>query len=137
MDKNYSINDFMAKKLITFNPETPIEIAIESFLKNKISGAPVVNKNGDLVGVLSEKDCMRTLLESTYYNYLGGYVKEYMSQKVEYVSIHDTLLSVADRFMNSRFRRYPVMNSKKLVGQISRRDVLRAIVKLSKEKKIK
>ena len=133
MKINYSIKKFMAKDLITFGLDTPIETAMETFLSNKISGAPVIDDNGSLVGILSEKDCMRTLFESSYYNNLGGLVKEYMSKKITKVNIHSTLSDVVDKFMKSRFRRFPVVEGEKLVGQISRRDILRAIVQLSKE----
>ena len=137
MNLNYSIKEFMAKQLITFQSDTPIETAMESFLENKISGAPVLDNEGNLVGVLSEKDCMRTLFESSYYNNLGGFVKEYMSTNLKTINIHDTLSNVADEFIKSRFRRFPVMEGDKLVGQISRRDILRAIVKLSNEEQSK
>ena len=137
MNLNYSIKGFMAKQLITFQSDTPIETAMESFLKNKKSGAPVLDDQGRLVGVLSEKDCMRTLFESSYYNNLGGFVREYMSTDLKTINIHDTLSNVADEFIKSRFRRFPVMEGDKLVGQISRRDILRAIVKLSNEEQSK
>ena len=137
MNLNYSIKEFMAKQLITFQSDTPIETAMESFLENKISGAPVLDNQGNLVGVLSEKDCMSTLFESSYYNNLGGFVKEYMSTNLKTINIHDTLSNVADEFIKSRFRRFPVMEGDKLVGQISRRDILRAIVKLSNEEQSK
>ena len=137
MNLNYSIKEFMAKQLITFQSDTPIEAAMESFLENKISGAPVLDNQGKLVGVLSEKDCMRTLFESSYYNNLGGFVREYMSTDLKTINIHDTLSNVADEFIKSRFRRFPVMEGDKLVGQISRRDILRAIVKLSNEEQSK
>jgi|TARA_B100000287_G_scaffold11977_1_gene12189 CBS domain-containing protein len=137
MNLNYSIKEFMAKQLITFQSDTPIETAMESFLENKISGAPVLDDQGKLVGVLSEKDCMRTLFESSYYNNLGGFVREYMSTDLKTINIHDTLSNVADEFIKSRFRRFPVMEGNKLVGQISRRDILRAIVKLSNEEQSK
>ena len=133
MNINYSIKEFMAENLIKFSPNTPIELAMESFLDNKISGAPITNEEGQLVGVLSEKDCMKTLFESSYYNNLGGYVKEYMSTNITTVNVHQTLSNVVDQFMKSRYRRFPVMEGTKLVGQISRRDVIRAIMKLSKE----
>ena len=137
MNLNYSIKEFMAKQLITFQSDTPIETAMESFLENKISGAPVLDNQGNLVGVLSEKDCMKTLFESSYYNNLGGFVKEYMSTDLKTINIHDSLSNVADEFIKSRFRRFPVMEGDKLVGQISRRDILRAIVKLSNEEQSK
>ena len=133
MNIHYAIHEFMATNLITFSPETPIETAIDTFLTQKISGAPVVNSEGSLVGILSEKDCMRTLFEASYYNNLGGYVKEYMSTEITTIDVNETLSNVADSFLNSRFRRFPILEGDKLVGQISRRDVLRAIHHLSKE----
>ena len=134
MNIHYSIHDFMATNLITFSPETAIETAIQTFLTHKISGAPVVNSEGKLVGILSEKDCMKTLFESSYYNNLGGYVKEYMSTEITSIDIHESLSNVAEKFMESRFRRFPVIEGDKWVGQISRRDILRAMDQLSKEK---
>ena len=65
---NYTVKNFMATKLITFLPQTPIEVAIGTFLKNKISGAPVINEKNELIGVISEKDCMKTLMEYSYHN---------------------------------------------------------------------
>ena len=70
---NYTVKDFMATKLITFLPKTPIEVAVSTFLKNKISGAPVINEKYELIGVISENDYMRTLMEYSYHNDLGDW----------------------------------------------------------------
>ena len=110
----------MAKDLITFKPDTLIGTAIESILNHKISGAPVVDENGDLVGILSEKDCMKTLFESSYYNNLSGQVKDYTSTEVTTSDINETLADVTDKFNRLRFRRFSVLENGKLVGQISR-----------------
>ncbi len=132
MEIRYTIKDVMATKLITFSPETLIGSAIQSFLENKISGAPVVDDKGKLVGMLSEKDCLWTLLESSYYNNLSGYVKDYMSTELTTINLYDSLSEVAQKFLDLRFRRFPVLQNGKLVGQISRRDVLKAVSNLIK-----
>ena len=132
MEIRYTIKDVMATKLITFSPETLIGSAIQSFLENKISGAPVVDEKGNLVGMLSEKDCLWTLLESSYYNNLSGYVKDYMSTDLTTINLYDSLSEVAQKFLDLRFRRFPVLQNGKLVGQISRRDVLKAVSNLIK-----
>jgi len=132
MEIRYTIKDVMATKLITFSPETLIGSAIQSFLENKISGAPVVDEKGNLVGMLSEKDCLWTLLESSYYNNLSGYVKDYMSTELTTINLYDSLSEVAQKFLDLRFRRFPVLKNGKLVGQISRRDVLKAVSNLIK-----
>ena len=67
MEIRYTIKDVMATDLITFKPDTPIESAIKSFLENKISGAPVVNEQGDLIGMLSEKDVrLATVMDTEF-----------------------------------------------------------------------
>ena len=132
MEIRYTIKDVMATKLITFSPETLIGSAIQSFLENKLSGAPVFDEKGNLVGMLSEKDCLWTLLESSYYNNLSGYVKDYMSTELTTINLYDSLSEVAQKFLDLRFRRFPVLQNGKLVGQISRRDVLKAVSNLIK-----
>ena len=128
----YHIKDFMVNKLITFTPDTLIGFAINSLITNKISGAPIIDNKGNLVGVLSEKDCLKTLLESSYYNYLSGHVKDYMSKDLTTIDINDNITEVAQKFIDLRFRRFPVLENGKLVGQISRRDILKVIDTISK-----
>ena len=130
---NYTVKDFMVTKLITFLPKTPIEVAVSTFLKNKISGAPVINEKNELIGVISENDYMRTLMEYSYHNDLGGLVEDYMSKKIQKINIYDTISEVTDKFIKSRCRRFPVIDGNRLVGQINRRDILRAIFQLSQE----
>ncbi|MBF89027.1 MAG: CBS domain-containing protein [Candidatus Marinimicrobia bacterium] len=125
--KKYNIKDLMVKELITFTPETLIGYAINSLIRNKISGAPVIDRNANLVGLLSEKDCLHTLLESSYYNNLSGHVQDYMSKKLTTIDINDNINEVAQKFIDLRFRRFPVLENGKLVGQISRRDILKVI----------
>ncbi len=130
MIKNIAVADVMTKKLITFVPDTQVLSAIDQLISKKISGAPVLDDDGNLVGMLSEIDCMKTFLQSTYHNEMGGLVKDYMSHKVSTISSNMGLMDVAEYFLESRFRRLPVVDNGKLVGQISRRDVLKAIQKI-------
>jgi len=76
---------------------------------------------------------MKTLMEYSYHNDLGGFVEDYMSKKLEKINIHNTISEVADKFIQSRCRKFPVMDGNKLIGQISRRDILRAIFQLTQE----
>jgi CBS domain-containing protein len=89
----------------------------------------VVNDHGSLVGVISEKDCLKVMLAAAYHNrpMNTGIVKDYMSTKVTTISDDKDVLDVANEFLKTNFRRYPVVNADgKLVGQVSRRDILRA-----------
>lgn len=128
MHKIRSVTDYMVKKPITFNPEQSIDDAIRVLLRNKISGGPVVNDAGEMVGVISEKDCLNVMVDSIYHNLPAGKVKDYMSKKVESISDRSAIVEVASKFLSSHFKRFPVVNEQgKLVGQISRADVLRAV----------
>lgn len=125
--RKISVRDFMTKKVITFRPDTRIEVAIDTLVKNEISGASVVDGKGRLVGIVSEKDCLRILANGVYHHEPGGTVEEYMTEAV--VSIHaDTdIFTVADLFLKNIYRRMPVVEEGRVIGQVSRRDVLRAI----------
>ncbi|MCH7764255.1 MAG: CBS domain-containing protein [Candidatus Marinimicrobia bacterium] len=130
MNKNVSVADIMTKKLITFTLDTQVLSAIDQLISKKISGAPVVDKDGNLLGILSEIDCMQTFMQSTYHNEMGGLVKDYMSDKVSFIPSTMGIMDVAEYFLETHFRRLPVVDNGKLVGQVSRRDVLRAIQSL-------
>jgi len=129
MKNQESVRDYMSTKLITFTPDEDITEAIKTLLNNKISGAPVVDKTGKLVGMLSEKDCIRLLVDGPY-NQIptgDGQVKDYMSKNIKTLVHTSSIMDAAYEFVNCSYRRFPVLEGKKLVGQISRRDVLRAI----------
>ena len=120
------VRDVMATSLVTLRPEQAIRDAIAALLKAKISGAPVVDAAGALVGVLSEKDCLRVFASSAYFQSGEGTVGDYMSRTIRSVAPDDDVFKVADLFLTNHFRRLPVLEGGKLVGQVSRRDILRA-----------
>ncbi len=124
--KSVKVSDYMARKLVTFSPETNVVEAMTLLLKHKISGAPVVDGSGALVGVLSEVDVMEIVVQDSYYDESMGIVADYMQTKVDVVSPEDDIYSLSRRFHQEHRRRFPVVKNGRLVGQISRRDVLRA-----------
>jgi CBS domain-containing protein len=121
------IADYMATALITLSPDMEINKAMKILLDERISGAPVVDAKGQLVGVLSKKDCLRAVLNSNYYQEWGGSVAGYMAKEVETLEADMDLVQAAERFLASHFRRFPVMRDGRLAGQISRADVLRGL----------
>jgi CBS domain-containing protein len=125
---------YMATNLVTFTPEMSVIEAIDILLDKKISGAPVLNDKRELVGVLSEKDCLRIIIESSYHNQPTslGKVADYMSKNIKSVSQDKDVLDIANEFLNTYYRRFPVVDKDgRLVGQISRRDILRAAQKIA------
>lgn len=135
--KDYpSVTDYMATKLVTFQPEMDIRLAIDTLLKKRISGAPVLNKEGELIGMLSEVDCIRILIEAPYNQdpaHVRDKVQDYMSIKIKTISAEKNIFDAAHAFVHSGYKRLPVVEDKKLIGQISRVDVLRAIQRLKPE----
>ncbi len=123
------VTDYMTRNVVTFHPSQSIVEAMDTFLEKGISGAPVVDEHGKLVGIISEVDCLKIMVDEAYYNLPHGKitVAQYMSHKVATVSINSDILDVATKFLSTNYRRYPVIDENgKLAGQISRRDVLQA-----------
>lgn len=121
------VADYMATKLVTLTPDTSIDQAIRELLTHRISGAPVI-EGDELVGMFSESDCLEEALQSGYHNMSSGSVKDVMSTQVVFVSPEDSILQVAEMFIKKGRHRLPVKDRNgKLVGQISRRDVIRAM----------
>lgn len=126
--------DIMVREVVHFSPETDVYDAIDQFVKHKISGAPVLGTDGSLVGILSEKDCMRLLIDGAYHGLPAGQVKDFMTQVRQTVNPKTDLLTIAGIFLNGSFRRLPVVENNKLVGLLSRHDVLKAIQRLKNQK---
>jgi len=123
--------DYMARNLVTLSPEMEVMHAIGILVERQISGAPVLDHLGNLVGMLSEKDCMRIALAAGYYGEWGGRVAEYMHAPVATIDADMPIVEVAQLFAEREYRRYPVVEDARLVGQISRSDVLRALQEIA------
>ncbi|MBW1832080.1 MAG: CBS domain-containing protein [Deltaproteobacteria bacterium] len=118
----------MVTKPVVFTRETDLLDAVRVLVDRHISGAPVVDERGNLVGVLTERDFLKAALVAGYHGERGGCVGDYMTRDVEAVNADDSLLDVAARFVETKYRRYPVMEDNRVVGVVARRDVLRAVI---------
>jgi len=129
--KSAKVRDYMSGRLVTFSPDTDVLDAMRELVHHKISGAPVVDDHGHLVGMLSEFDCLKVVLSASYHGDPGGPVSELMEPGVKTIDADMSIVDLAQLFLDSRLRRYPVLKDNRVVGQISRRDVLRALLELS------
>lgn len=118
--------DIMVTKLVTLTPDVDVFEAIKLLLKHRISGAPVIDAHRNFLGVFSEKCCMTVLLESVYEQHPTTHLYSFMDVEVPTIGEETDLLSIAQIFQKTHCRRLPVIRKAKLVGQISRRDVLEA-----------
>jgi predicted transcriptional regulator len=95
-------------------------------LDNRISGMPVVDENNRLIGMVTEKDCIKALMREVHHHMPPCLVHEVMTTEVIDVHEDDHMLTIADIFIMQPIRRLPVTRNGLLVGQISRRDLLAA-----------
>jgi CBS domain-containing protein len=128
--KSLKVRDTMSTNVITFAPGDSVVHAMATLLERGISGAPVVDEDGALVGILSEVDLIQVVVQDSYYDDPVGIVADFMQTHVECVDPDMDIFSLAQQFLRHHRRRYPVLENDRLVGQISRRDVLRAALDL-------
>lgn len=128
--KLLTARDIMARRLITMRPDMDILAAIRLLLRKRISGCPVLDEGGKLVGLLSEADAIRMLASDEYSNEdyeEAGVVETFMTRDVTTIAPDLDIYSIAVQFNDEGVRRMPVVEDGQLVGQVSRRDVLRGI----------
>ena len=125
-----SISDYMASEVITIPAGQEVNAALTTLLEHRISGAPVVDAHGAMVGILTEKDCLRAALEASYYRDWGRSVADYMSHEVTALSPDTDLLVACQTFLDGPYRRFPVLEDGRLVGIVSRTDILRGLADL-------
>ena len=115
-------------QMITFKPDQPIQDVISTIVDKKISGAPVLDAQCHLVGMISEKDCLRIIVDQAYNNMPveTRTVSDYMTVKVLSLSPKTTVVEAANEFLNSHIRRFAIVENGTLIGQVSRRDILKA-----------
>ncbi|GGZ38876.1 hypothetical protein GCM10007049_35100 [Echinicola pacifica] len=119
----------MTTKLTTFHPDDTIDSVILVLNQKKISGAPVLDDAGNLVGIISEVDCLKEIIRGKYNNTprIAGRVREHMSKEVFTMDPEVSIFDAAHEFLKLKIRRFPVMKNGRLVGQISLSDIIRAV----------
>lgn len=129
-----TVAEFMTRPVFALAPEQPVLAALEALIGRGISGAPVVDADNRLLGVLSEYDCLRVMAGAVFHSIPEGQVSQYMSRDVETVTPAVDLFRVAAMLQEGRFRRLPVVDDGRLVGIVARRDVLRALDRARRER---
>lgn len=123
--------DCMSSRVLTFSPDQELFAAIAQLLNHHFAAAPVVDEEGRLTGMLTEKDCLRVLSNLTYeQDFSGGTVRDYQSPIRITCDPDMDVFRVTERFLACNFPLLPVVEDDRLVGVISRRDTLRGVEKL-------
>jgi predicted transcriptional regulator len=132
MNEASTVRACMSAQLITLNPDMDVMEAVRILTDRGIPGAPVVDDLGNFVGLLAEKDCVEAVLKASYYEEWGGRVSEYMQTEVRTIDASTSILDAARLFVESSLRGFPVMDNNRIVGQLNRSDLLRALLRMAR-----
>ncbi|MEQ8860031.1 MAG: CBS domain-containing protein [Pseudomonadales bacterium] len=125
------VRDYMQPEPVTVHQATELLRAVRMMIDRDISAMPVIDDSGRLVGILTERDCIRTVMQAGYHDESGGPVSRCMTRDVQTMSPDDSLMDAAELFADSSIHRCPVVVDDRPVGMISRRAVLGALTEQS------
>lgn len=123
------VRDYMTVQTVTFSPDMPLSVALERVMHSRHLGGPVIDENKRVIGFLSEQDLLDKLIKVSYFCQDTHIVSECMYREVLSVSPNTSIIELADMMKVGKPKVYPVIDQGKLVGIITRRDVLLAIAK--------
>ena len=122
-----TVRQYMDTTIPTLSPQTLVLDAVDFLLEHGVTGAPVVDENGQLVGILTEKDCLKVVAHAPEPENVKQHVADFMSTQVKSIPPNMDVYFAAGLFLKESFRRFPVVEDGRLVGAITRYDMLRAI----------
>jgi len=122
------VRDCMKPDPFSLSPVMSVHDAARALLARDLCGAPVVDERGVLVGMFSEADALKSTLDADYHDAGAGCVADYMSREIQGVAVSATVQEAAEMLLRHHRRILPVVQGPRLVGQLSRGDVLRRVV---------
>ncbi|HPE60005.1 MAG: CBS domain-containing protein [Thiothrix sp.] len=126
------VRNYMSKQFASIRESQSVEEAVKLLSERNSYGAAVLDQLGNMVGVISVTDCIDAAIKHGFTPGWGGTVRDLMTTDVRYVEMDDNILDVAKMFMDEPYRRYPVMDDNRVVGVVSRLDVVKALHKINK-----
>ena len=125
----FKLKSIMEKPVIAVRKDASVYEAMDVLRKHNITGTPVTNEDWTLAGIITEKDLLRFLYATTTDE---PKVEDFMTKDVVSFDVEDSMISVADCFMKNDFRRVPILENGKVVGIISKKDIIDYILKMRK-----
>lgn len=121
----HETKDIMSTDVVCVRPDTPVTRVVELLIENDITGLPVVEPSGQLVGIVTEKDLIGVLCGQ---DAPGGTARDYMTDDVISFDEDDDIIAICECLIHNHLRRVPILADGKLVGIISRRDLIKYIM---------
>lgn len=127
------MHSILVKDYMDFDPHaitqnTNVRDAIGNLLQHCIPGAPVINEKEQVIGFVSEQDCIAEMLNDAFYCEEPGLVTTVMKSDVTTVNSQCTIVEIAQSMLKDKHKNYPVIDNGKLVGMISRSSILKALI---------
>ncbi|MEZ5536415.1 MAG: CBS domain-containing protein [Thiolinea sp.] len=124
------VRNYMSRRFATLSEGQDVSEAIKLFTERDLFGAAILDNLGNMVGILSITDCIGEAIKEGFD--AGAYrkISTLMSRDVRSVDVDDNILDVAKMFMEQPYRRYPVIEDNRVVGVITRLEVLKALSKI-------
>lgn len=126
--RSMKVKDCMTSKVITLSPDFQVIEAIRILLRHNITAAPVIDDDGELVGIMSQTDCLQGTLVSSYHSQGAGLVSEQMTTDVKVANPEDDIISAFQEFVTHRAYRIPVVEDGAVVGILSPKDLMSAVL---------
>ncbi len=123
-----TVADCMVPARLIITPETTIPKAVEMMLEAKLIGAPVVNEERQVLGYISEQDCLRYMISDNYYSDQRDLVGDVMKHDVLFAEPTMSIIDLAQMMCGNKPKKYPVCENGKLVGVINRSHILKALL---------
>ncbi|GGE03591.1 CBS domain-containing protein [Psychroflexus salis] len=125
--QNMKVENCMQKNIVTFTEEMSLVEAMKIMIQKKVSGGPFINDKNEVIGVISEGDCVKQISDSRYYNMPMSDVSvgSKMSRNVQSIKTDENVFDVANKFLHFKRRRFPVIKDGKLVGLLSQKTLMK------------
>lgn len=127
------VKDYMDKNPHAILSTTPIRDVVAFLMRERVTGAPVVDKANNLVGFVSEQDCIKQMLNDAFYCEESESVSTVMTRKVKALTPETSIVEVAEAMSKAPPKNYPVVEDGKLVGLMSRRLILHALLETNED----
>ena len=134
MPARIRVRDYMSRKIATLKPDMEILTAVHTLLGYRVSGAPVVDATGRVIGVLTERDCMKVVFRAAYHQDWGGPVREFMDAKAMSIEAGTPLVEIPEFVMSHPHALYPVVKNNRLIGQVTRRDIMKTLLEFEAQR---
>ena len=121
------VREFMLEHPVTVKSDTPLVEAVETLLGKELAGLAVINGSGEVTGFISDYDCHKAMLMSSYHCDNPVYVSDIQHQNYVAINPEDGIADIAIKLVNEPASLYLVIENKKLIGTLTRHDILKAL----------